>query len=269
MKLKHILLSVLGVATVACTTVNTTMPGAIGVERQQSFLVSAEQVNNAAAQAYSQLVAEGRQKGVINRDQVALRRVRAIADRLIPQVAVFRPDAAQWNWEVNVMSTDDINAFAMPGGKIMVYTGLIDKLNATDDELAAVMGHEIAHALREHSREKMSQSYAQQVGIAVLGAVTGIGQGGTQLANQVANVTFALPNSRQMETEADRVGLELMARAGYNPNAAISFFRKMGQASQSSTPAFLSTHPQSEDRAQDLQALIPRVMPLYQMSARA
>jgi predicted Zn-dependent protease len=267
MKLKILLVPVLSLCAAACMTVQTTMPGAIGVERRQSFLVSADEVNEAAAESYSQMVASGRQKGEINTDQAALRRVRAVADRLIPQVGVFRPDAAQWTWEVNVMKTDDINAFCMAGGKIMVYTGLIEKLNATDDELAAVMGHEIAHALREHSREKISSNYAQQIGLTVLGVVTG-SRGTVALANAVTQVTFQLPNSREMETEADRVGLELMARAGYNPNAAVTFFRKLGQASGSNGPAFLSTHPQSEERARDLQALIPRVMPLYQMAAR-
>ncbi len=267
MKLKTILVLMLGSAVAACMSVQTTMPGAIGVERKQSFLVSAEEVNNAASQSYNQMVSSGRQKGEINSDQAALRRVRAVADRLIPQVGVFRPDAVQWMWEVNVMTTDDINAFCMAGGKIMVYTGLIEKLNATDDELAAVMGHEIAHALREHSREKISNNYAQQIGLSVLGVVTG-SRGAVQLANAVSQVTFQLPNSRGMETESDRIGIELMARAGYNPNAAISFFRKLGQASPSSGPSFLSTHPQSEERAKDLEALIPRVMPFYQVARR-
>jgi predicted Zn-dependent protease len=268
MKLKTILVPALSLFAAACMTVQTTMPGAIGVERKQSFLVSADEVNNASAQSYNQMVATGRQKGEINTDSAALRRVRAVADRLIPQVGVFRADAARWMWEVNVMTTDQINAFCMAGGKIMVYTGLIQKLNATDDELAAVMGHEIAHALREHSREKISNTYAQQLGLAVLGAVTG-NRGAVQLAGAVSQVTFQLPNSREMETESDRIGLELMARAGYNPNAAVTFFRKLGQASGNNGPAFLSTHPQSDARAKDLEAYIPRVMPFYQMAMRS
>jgi predicted Zn-dependent protease len=152
----------------------------------------------------------------------------------------------------------------MAGGKIIVFTGLLEKLNLSDAELAAVLGHEIAHALREHSREKISNTYAQQLLIAGIGAAAGVGEGGLRLASAVSEVTFGLPNSRQMETEADHIGLELMARAGYDPNAAVSFFEKLAREGGSGGPSFLSTHPQSADRAADLRANIARVMPLYQ-----
>jgi predicted Zn-dependent protease len=251
----------------ACTTVQTTMPGAIGVERQQSFLVSAEDVEQAAAQSYQQLVAAGGEKGAINVNRSQYDRVKSIADRLIEQTSVFRPDARQWSWEVNVLADDSVNAACMAGGKIIVFTGLLEKLNLTDAELAAVLGHEIAHALREHSREKVSNTYAQQLVIAGIGAAAGVGQGGLRLASVISEVTFGLPNSRQMETEADHIGLELMARAGYDPNAAVSFFEKLAREGGSGGPSFLSTHPQSADRAADLRANIARVMPLYQAAS--
>ena len=254
-----ILLSIVG----GCTTAQTTQSGAIGVERRQSFLVSSQAVESAAAESYQLLVDEGRQKRTLNADMSQYERVRGIADRLIAQTAVFRADAPQWSWDVNVFSDDSINAACMAGGKIIVFTGIIEKLDLTDAELAAVLGHEIAHALREHSREKVSSAYAQQFLIAGIGFATGIGSVSLQLVNLVSRVTFTLPNSRQMETEADHIGLELMARAGYDPNAAVTFFEKLAPESGSGGPAVLSTHPQNAARAADLRANIARVMPLY------
>jgi predicted Zn-dependent protease len=177
---------------------------------------------------------------------------------------VFRPDAPQWQWEVNVQATDDVNAYCMPGGKIMVYTGLIEKLQATDAELAAVIGHEIAHALREHSRERISRAYAEQLALAGVAIATGA----SETTMQVSAVTFQLPHSREQEAEADRIGLELMARAGYDPNAAVTLWQKMSKLSSGGPPEFLSTHPSGESRIRELEALAPKVLPLYQASAR-
>jgi predicted Zn-dependent protease len=169
---------------------------------------------------------------------------------------------------VNTLTTKELNAYCMPGGKIMVYTGLIEKLNLSDAELAAVIGHEMAHALREHSRERISRAYAQQLALAGVAVVTGAGEGAMDLANMVGSVTFQLPHSREQESEADTIGMELMARAGYDPNAAVSVWRKMLAADQGGTPEFLSTHPSPRTRLQDLQALVPKVMPLYQRAKR-
>jgi Zn-dependent protease with chaperone function len=159
----------------------------------------------------------------------------------------------------------------MPGGKIMVYTGLIEKIKTTDDELAAVIGHEIAHALREHGRERMSLAYAQQGGIALLAAVlgskkntaTGLALGGAAMGSQLF---FSLPNSRTQETEADRMGLELAARAGFNPNAAVSLWTKMGQNGGKKPAEFFSSHPADKTRIDNLSKLIPTVMPLYEQA---
>ena len=250
----------------ACATVETTESGVVGVDRRQtmSALVSEEDINRGAQEAYAQVLAEARAKGVLNRDPAQTARVRTISQRLIAQTPVFRPDAQKWAWEVNVIDVKEINAWCMPGGKIAVYTGMIERLQLTDSELAAVIGHEIAHALREHGRERASRAVTQGLVLGVLGAATGVGQGGVDLAQLALEVTTNLPNSRGQEVEADRIGVELAARAGYDPRAAVTLWQKMDQAASGGPPAFLSTHPASEARQQDVAAYAEKVMPLYQ-----
>lgn len=252
----------------ACATVQTTAPGAVGIDRKQRMFVSEQEVEKGAAQAYAQEVSQAQSTGKLNTNAQLTARVKRIAQRLIPQTKVFRPDAPQWNWEVNTLQTDDMNAYAMPGGKIMVYSGLVDKLSLNDAELAAVIGHEISHALREHTRERVSRAYAQQLALAGLAVVTGAGSGAIDLAGQVASVTFQLPHSREQESEADIMGLELMARAGYDPHSAVSVWQKMLAAEKSSPPQFLSTHPAPGNRIAELQARIPKVLPLYQAAVK-
>ena len=257
------------VVTVGCQTVQTTGGGAVGVERTQTMMVSAREVEQASAQAYQQILAEARKQNALNRDAAQVQRVRRIANRLIAQTAVFRSDAPGWQWEVNVLSSDELNAWCMAGGKIAIYTGLIDQLKLSDDEIAAVMGHEIAHALREHARERISKSVATGIGVSVLGAVLGVGQAGQSLLGQVATVTFELPNSRLHETEADRIGVELAARAGFDPRAAVTLWNKMASRSAGAPPQWRSTHPAHATRQRDLNDYAERVMPLYrQASAR-
>ena len=251
-----------------CKSVETTQPGTVGVSRQQTMLVSSQAVNQSAENAYRKTLAQAQQKGQLNREAAQLARVRAIAGRLIPQTAVFRTDAPGWRWEVNVIGSQEINAWCMPGGKIAVYTGLIEKLQATDEELAAVMGHEIGHALREHGRERASQAMAQGLGISVAGALLGVGGTGQDLTQLVLDLTFNLPNSRTDEQEADRIGVELAARAGYDPRASLALWQKMQKASGSQPPQFLSTHPSHATRIADLQNYSAKVLPLYE-SARA
>jgi predicted Zn-dependent protease len=264
---------VFAMALVACAS--TTQQGTVGVERSQLLLVSSQELDKAAAAAYQQVIQSEIPKGNINRDPKQTERVRAIAKRLIPQTAVFRKDALDWKWEVNVITSPEVNAWCMPGGKIAVYTGIIEKLQITDDELAAVMGHEIAHALREHGRERASQELATNVGASLVGAVAeiflpGSGQAGTGLAGVVGQVTYGLPYSRLHETEADRMGVELAARAGYDPRAAITLWQKMAKLSGggSAPPSLLSTHPTNEARIEDLKVFSQKVMPLYE-TARA
>lgn len=252
----------------ACQTVQTTGGGAVGVDRGQMMMVSAAEVEQASGKQYQQVIGEAREKGLLNRDPAQLARVRAISSRLIPQTVSFRRDAAQWHWEVNVIRSDELNAWCMAGGKMAVYSGLIDQLKLTDDELAAVMGHEIAHALREHSREQISKAMVTSVGASVAGALLGVGQLGTDLMGMVGKVTFELPNSRLHETEADRIGVELAARAGYDPRAAVSLWDKMGSRSNGGPPQWLSTHPGHDTRRKDLGEYAQRVMPLYDQARR-
>lgn len=249
-----------------CTS--TTNSGAVGVDRQQLLLVSSEQVQQLSAQSYNKSIQEARAKGVLDTNQAQLRRLKNIANRLVGQVGVYRPDAARWNWEVHTIKSNELNAFVMPGGKIMFYSGIIDRLNLTDDEIAAIMGHEMSHALREHSRERLSREYATQTGIGVAASVFGLSQGQAQLANLAGDFGISRPHSRTQESEADQIGLELMARAGYNPQAAISLWQKMQRASEGEPPQFLSTHPASSTRISQLQSLMPKVMPLYQKARR-
>jgi predicted Zn-dependent protease len=252
-----------------CETVDTTKEGTVGVDRHQRMLVSEQEVEASAKQAYSQMMAEAQKKNALDRDAAQVARIKNIIGRLIPQTAVFRADAPKWQWEAHVISLDEVNAWCMPGGKMAVYTGLIQKLQASDDELAAVMGHEISHALREHSREAVSRQMGTQMAVGIAGALFGIGDLGQGLANMVADVTLNLPNSRTNETEADRIGVELAARAGYNPHAAISLWEKMAKLNSSGQPPkFLSTHPSNEDRIKDLRIYAEKVMPLYQAAAK-
>ncbi|HJQ62375.1 MAG TPA: M48 family metallopeptidase [Burkholderiales bacterium] len=252
----------------ACETVQTTQAGAVGVDRKQAMLVSSDQVNSAAVSAYKQTMQTASQKGALNRNPAQVQRVRSITQRLIPATGAFRSDAPGWKWEVNVVSSPEVNAWCMPGGKIAVYTGIIEKLNLTDDELAAIIGHEIAHALREHGRERASQQMGQGLAVGVVGAALGLGGLGQDLASLVADVTFGLPYSRQFEREADRIGVELAARGGFDPRAAITLWQKMAKLGGGGTPQFLSTHPSDESRIQDLQEYSQRVMPLYQAARR-
>ncbi|HSL69159.1 MAG TPA: M48 family metallopeptidase [Longimicrobiales bacterium] len=268
---KNALLATLltGALSVAgCQTVQTTAPGAVGIERKQQMLISESDIEKGAAQAYAQQVQKARQAGKLNTDAALTARVRTVSQRLIPQTRAFRPDAPGWKWEVNTLTTKEMNAYAMPGGKIMVYSGLVERLTLTDAELAAVIGHEISHALREHTRERVSRAYAQQIALTGIAVATGAGQGTLDLANSVAAVTFQLPHSREQESEADIMGLELMARAGYDPNAAVNVWKKMMAAEKSNPPEFLSTHPSPGNRIAELEASVPKVLPLYQSARR-
>jgi predicted Zn-dependent protease len=169
---------------------------------------------------------------------------------------------------VNVISSSQLNAWCMPGGKMAVYTGLIEKLKLSDAEIAAVMGHEIAHALREHGREQVSQQLATNAVVAIGAAALGLGDAGATLGSLIAQVTFTLPNSRTHEMEADRIGVELAARAGYDPRGAVTVWQKMATGGNGGTPEFLSTHPSPENRIKDLEGYAQRVMPLYEAARK-
>jgi predicted Zn-dependent protease len=233
--------------------------------RSQLMIVSEDQAQSSSAQAYATTVSQARAKGRLDHDPALTQRVTRIANRLIAQAVRIRPESARWQWSVHLLDDPgNVNAWCMPGGKIAVYSGLVLKLRTTDDELAQVLAHEISHALLSHGREQMSRALATEVGL-TLGSIAA----GTDLTGleSIANVAILMPNGRQAETEADRLGIEIAAKAGFDPNAAVSLWNKMLSQGGGQPPQWLSTHPSHETRIADLQRLVPQMMPYYQ-SAR-
>ncbi|MGR4868352.1 M48 family metallopeptidase [Variovorax sp. LARHSF232] len=243
----------------------------VGEPSMTRSIVPAEDLEQAGAQQYAQLLAQARKKGALAGDgNPQLRRLRAIAARIIPFAPQWNPRAAQWKWEVNLIGSKQINAFCMPGGKIAFYTGILDQLQLTDDEVAMVMGHEVAHALREHAREQLAKRTGTGLALSIGAQLLGLGQMG-DLAARGATQLLSLQFSRTDESEADLVGLELAARAGYDPRASITLWQKMGKASASSESGslgFLSTHPSGPDRIRNLEANVPKVEGLYRAAKR-
>ena len=235
----------------------------VGKNSAFSKLVPADQVERSAAQQYAQMLAQASEKNALaSKDNAQVRRLRGIAQKIIPFAQEWNPRARDWRWEVNLISSSQVNAFCMPGGKIAFYSGILQKLKLTDDEVAMVMGHEIAHALREHARERMGKSAATGIGANLLSQVLGLGQVGQTVTNYGAQL-LTLEFSRSDESEADLVGMELAARAGYNPRAAVTLWQKMGAANGSAPPQWLSTHPSGKTRIADIEASLPKVTPLY------
>ena len=231
-------------------------------------LVPAEVLENSSAEQYQELLQQARSKGALAVDSnVQLQRIRSIAQRIIPYTSQWNPRASQWRWEVNLIGSKQINAFCMPGGKIAFYTGIIDQLRLSDDEIAMIMGHEMAHALREHSREQLAKNQATSLGISLGAQLLGLGDLSSAAA-RFGGQLLSLKFSRNDESEADLVGLELAARAGFNPQAAVSLWRKMGEATGEGGIGFLSTHPTGPDRIRQLESNVPRVMPLYEQARR-
>ncbi len=232
-------------------------------------LVPAETLEQAAAQQYPELMAQARAQNALAPDshpQVV--RLRAISQRIIPYTAQWNDRSRNWKWEVNLIGSKQINAFCMPGGKIAFYTGILDQLKLTDDEAAMIMGHEMAHALREHARARLAKTQATSVGLSLGAQLLGLGDLGNAAAN-LGTQLITLKFSRGDETEADLVGLELAARAGYNPDASVSLWRKMGEATSGQGGiAFLSTHPSGPERIRELEQNVPRVQGLYQAARR-
>lgn len=253
---------------VACA--NTSRPGVVGVERSQFMMISAAQIDRMSAISYEQQAKAAQKKKILITSGPEYERLKTIANRLIPQTAVFRDDTRNWNWGLQLIDSPIVNATCAPGGRITFYSGIINKLNLTDDEIAAIMGHEIAHAVREHGREQVSQALAQNIISNVALAAAGAGSAQSiDAANQIMQYVLVLPNSRQNEREADAIGLELAARGGYDPRAAITLWQKMSKESQGKNPPeFLSTHPSNENRIKELSTLIPKVMPLYEAAKR-
>ena len=229
--------------------------------RKQLVLVSEEQAQASSAQAYTQTMSEAQKKGKLSSDAALNARVKRITDRLITQAGNMYAPSREWKWSVAVLDEPALNAWCMPGGKMAIYTGVVHKLALSDDEIAQIMGHEIAHALLGHGRERMSRAIAMQGGV-LLGSIVA-GQDLSALT-PVADIALTLPNSRTGETEADRYGIELAARAGYDPRAAVRLWEKMSAASGNGPPQFLSTHPSPDNRIQALNELVPKMIPIYE-----
>lgn len=244
---------------------------AVGDASRLRHLVPAEQLEQSAQQQYAQLLQEAKAQGrLVPTSDAQVQRLHAIAQRLIPFTAQWNRRASQWQWQVALIRSPDINAFCMPGGKIAFYTGILDTLRLTDDEVAMVMGHEMAHALREHARERLAKTQATNLGVRLGAQLLGLGDLGNAAASLGAQL-LTLKFSRSDETDADLVGLELAARAGYLPDASVSLWQKMGKASgsQQAGLAFLSTHPSGPDRIRELQQNVPKVQGLYQAARKA
>lgn len=250
---------------VSLTAAAPAMTGCVGstttnsstTDRTQIMLISEQEINTSAAQEYDKVIAQAKAQKALNTNAKQTKRVKNIANKLIAKASIYRPDSKKWDWEVNVINSDEVNAWCMPGGKIAVYTSLINTVKPTDDELAVVISHEIAHALREHSREQMSAEYAKQ-GALNIAAMFGVDQTKLAIGDAISNIGFSLPFSRSHETEADELGLELMNAAGYDTDAAASLWKKMMAASGGSSNALenlLSTHPSNDDRIENLTEL--------------
>lgn len=259
------------------STASIAQQDGVDVKKSRLLLLPASTVERSAQQQYGQLMRAAARKNLLNNDQAQVERLRGIAKQMIPHALRFNQNAAKWQWEVNLISSRSVNAFCMPGGKIAFFTGIIDTLQLTDDEIAAVMGHEIGHALLEHGRARMSEQVMKNVGISVAAAALNLGQISTELLAQAANLAVSLPYARRQESDSDLVGMELAARAGYDPRAAVAVWQKMSRLAQAGAksaggggqpPQFLSTHPSHESRIREIEANLPRVLPLYRTQVR-
>ena len=278
-KLKHLaasitLLAAFGTAGVGVAVAqdgrNTTVQDGIEVRplSRLSKFIPAEQLNEAAAQQYAQMMSQAQQKGVLlPQSHPEVQRLRAIAKRIIPHTTRWNQDATQWQWQVNLIDSKDVNAFCMPGGRIGFFTGILTSLKLTDDEVAAVMGHEIAHALREHSREKMAKQLGTtaiaRLGGAVVSGLFGIDPGITGTVANYGAQFIGLKFSRDDEREADLVGLDISSRAGYDPRAGIALWRKMAALDRRAPIEVLSTHPGGESRIKDMERHMNLLLPVY------
>ena len=261
MRTRHFIWILLTILMVSCATSPT--------GRRQLIIISEESAIASSKQAYSEMLAPYAEQGKIDADPKLKDRVYRITGRLIAQAIGMRPETKEWEWSIKIIDDPEtVNAWAMAGGKMALYTGLVTKLEATDDELAQVLGHEIAHALAKHSAEKMSVAMASSIGVAAVGVFAdqkGLALTGAALA---AALAVQMPNSRAAESEADEIGIELAAKAGYDPRAAITLWQKMAKVGGKGPPQFLSTHPAPENREKKLAEMVPRMMPYYQQKGQ-
>ncbi len=240
----------------------------VGKESKFTKLVSAEQVEAAAQKQYAQMLQQAQQqRALAPASHPQVERLRYIAQRLIPSTTGWNERAKQWKWEVNLLGSKDLNAFCMPGGKIAFYFGILSQLQLSDDEVATIMGHEMAHALREHARERMGKTAATRIGAGALSALLGLGNLGDAALNMGAQI-LTLKFSREDESEADIVGMDLAARAGFDPAAGVTLWQKMISANKGAPPQFMSTHPAGATRIKDIEGKLGKVGPIYARAAK-
>ena len=262
MKRLAVLILTTALLLVACATTPT--------GRRQLMLVSEEQAIAASREAYLSQMKQLKDDGKLATDPALIQRIDRITGRLIAQAIKMRPQTQQWEWSVQVIDDPDtVNAWCMAGGRMAIYTGLIDQLKATDDELAQVMGHEISHALANHTAERMSVAMASSMGVMLAGVLSDRPAATMAGAAAAATLAIKLPNSRASESEADRIGIELAAKAGYDPKAAATLWQKMGEVGGAGPPQFLSTHPAPDNRQRTLAELAPQMMPFYEQARSA
>lgn len=237
--------------------------------RSQLMLVPPNVVAKSSAQAYYSNLQPYQQRGGVDSDPALTTRVTSITSRIIRQAIVFNPPAAKWQWETHVVDTDELNAYCMPGGKMAIYSGLIRHLNLADDEIAAVMAHEIGHAIANHGAERMSAHLGMDIVMAALSDSGPLSPAQEQAMVTAAALIVKLPHSRLQETEADRIGIHLMSMAGYHPTAAVNLFKKFHAALGGRAKAeFFSDHPSDDNRIKSLSALVPAEMPFYERGFR-
>ncbi len=231
--------------------------------RSQFLLISEREAISSSRQAYMETLKDMQKRGKLSSDRKVNDRLQQITDRLIEQAVILRPDSGHWAWQVSVIDDPEVNAWCMAGGKMAIYTGLLVQLQPSDDELAQVMGHEISHALANHTAERMSIALLSSLGMTALGAVSDADELTLMASAVAAKLAIELPNSRDGESEADKIGIELAAKAGFDPDAAVSLWRKMGELKRSRMPEFLRTHPLPKTRQSDLKRLASQVRHHY------
>jgi len=264
-KLKRVFALTMGALLMACAPVNPSPKDGVKVGDSSSLksMVPASSLEQAAARQYADIKKKAGAKNALMPDtHPQVIRLRTIANKILPHAEIWNPESKKWQWEINLIASDEVNAFCMPGGKIAFYTGILEKLKLNDDEVATIMGHEVAHALREHARERIAKAQLTNIGANVVSQAVGLGSLGNQALGQGLQL-LGLSFSRSDEKDADLVGMDLAARAGYDPRAGISLWQKMGQLNKEKPPEWLSTHPSGESRIYEIQRNLADVMPLY------
>lgn len=250
-----LLLAVVSIILTACATSPT--------GRQQLMLISPDSAIVQSKAAYLSTVQELDANAQLVDDPALVNRVQTIAGRLVSEAVVLFPNSKDWEWSVAIIDDPEtINAWCMAGGRMAIYTGIINKLDLTDDEMAQIMGHEISHALANHTAEKMSRAMAINAGVAATAVVTDNNAMVLSGAAMAAQLALDLPNSRVAESEADRIGIEIAALAGYEPQAAVTLWQKMAAVGGETPPQFLSTHPSPSNRQETLSQLVPEMRAL-------